>query len=478
MIHRALATVAMVAYLHISTVLCEEDAVSEVLDDYVYAGFGADDVAADSADAYAHDASFLADNNTTNNTPAATPQETTPQATPAAIPEAGNNTPSAAPTAETPEQNATTPEQNATAPHVETPQSTPEAKTPEETNQTTPEAKTPEANQTTPEAKTPEANQTTPEAKTPEANQTTPETKTPEAKTPEAKTPEAKTPEMTPEVVPMAPEMTPEATPASLEPLKWCLTDTACRSLGDAAATCNMTTFECQCSSGFSHITEGNVTAYLCAQGNVAHVVHVVMSLVFNIDCTVYDPAVQKPMLISLVQDSVGGTVSSFLATCGSLVVATKVDGVNPITLATTDLAAAVNGKLSSSKYAALKSALGSVSSVTADVGGSSCTVLNADTTVLLPSGTCIPLSCDSGYELSNSTCSLRTATVVVSDDDDSLSPSAVAGIVVGVIAGVGLIAAVAYYFITSSSSSDIPTGEHEPITSDHEPVHTAGDEV
>eukprot|EP01064_Diplonema_japonicum_P017327 TRINITY_DN253_c0_g3_i1.p1 TRINITY_DN253_c0_g3~~TRINITY_DN253_c0_g3_i1.p1 ORF type:complete len:426 (+),score=97.82 TRINITY_DN253_c0_g3_i1:59-1279(+) len=298
--------------------------------------------------------------------------------------------------------------------------------TPDDSNKTTPSAEPVEAPQ-----EVPDSNATVPH-EAPESNSTTP----------------INVPVVVPETVPIMPPVAPDG-------VKWCTTNVPCTLFGDTTATCNTATNECKCGQGYGPVAQGNVTAYLCVKPGsiISLVIKIVLSLVFNIDCNLFDVSQHGALMRQLIKDTTGGDVEELTTYCGSLVVVTEVGNVNPVKLAGLDVTSTANQQLNGPKFASLRSVVGTVASSSTDVGGSACKAPNAATTTQLPSGACAPVRCNKEYTLRKGVCVAETATAsftltlpISTDSSDSLSAGVVVGIVIGSIVFIGAVGAAVFF--------------------------------
>ncbi|KAJ9461685.1 hypothetical protein DIPPA_05106 [Diplonema papillatum] len=228
----------------------------------------------------------------------------------------------------------------------------------------------------------------------------------------------------------------------------WCSKHDHCRLFGDDDAVCTISAGPndvnwCSCTAGYQN--PSSFVRVCLPLGRTT--LPVVLTLVWNADdaCAAYTPAFVDTLEL-VVESAFGGDVEDVSYVCGSLTVFVHLEDAEVAKLGS-DALAAINQQID---------ALGLTDfpkpdSVTLMVSQDVCELDHATVTAYDTSDRCNAIACEDGYEVRRSSSEATSTFVCVvdddDDDDDDLSGGAIAGIVIGCVLCLAILAAVIVMF-------------------------------
>eukprot|EP01059_Diplonema_ambulator_P015198 TRINITY_DN262_c0_g1_i3.p2 TRINITY_DN262_c0_g1~~TRINITY_DN262_c0_g1_i3.p2 ORF type:complete len:290 (+),score=103.73 TRINITY_DN262_c0_g1_i3:56-925(+) len=265
-----------------------------------------------------------------------------------------------------------------------------------------------------------------------------------------------------------APDAAPADSPADMEPpvdlvpTVDCKTDIECR-MTDGAAKC--VDGQCDCSNG-------DKTRF--CTGKLKGLVSFTIAFVFSgADCRVFksDVTAETKLHAALLNHAVF-KLTGYNILCGSVVMVASMEAsVEKLDAA---LAAATDGVVKA--QASIPSIANATLSTSVVVGkGQPCSVTNAASTVLIEDKICYP-TCNTGYErveVSNVNATAEYECHKPSSDDDDMTPSVIAAIVIGTVMSVAVIGSVIYYCFATPSYKAV---NNEPFGHEGEKKETPQD--
>ena len=205
---------------------------------------------------------------------------------------------------------------------------------------------------------------------------------------------------------------------------------------------------ECTCSDGFS--AQGN--AKVCVpSGSTAATTDVDLAIEWLVDCSQLDARFEA-LLEEVIIAVFGNFVVSFTLSCGSVQASGVLAGVTYDAVAASDLTTALEERYTNdARYSDMQTSLGTPTSTRVSLLAA-CSVEGASAATRTSATECAATACTSGYSLSGTVCE--------EDSSSSLSSGAIAGIVVGCVVAVGLVAVVVVVLLCRGGGAK----ETEPV--------------